>query len=161
MAWGALPFCPLKRMAGDGLPCALCAHFLHDYLDNSLRLSFLNRPALAAKLLPIFLRDILADLREVMSNDPFMEHCIRRCRRLEKKEKAQAIEAFLRLDRRLRETLNVWAILCVEAGIKDFKAIDTWVSHTQYEIFMTIRDIHEEHKDKREVKGFDMPFLEI
>ena len=152
-------------MAGDGLPCALCAHFLHDYLDNSLRLSFPGRRATAvAKLLPVFLRDVLADIRQLIGDDPYMEHCMRRCRRQEKTDKLLAITEFLKLDRRLQETINSWAIMFIDAGIKDLRAIDGWVSHTLYEIFMIIREYHEEHKDKHEVKGYDLqgiPFLEI
>ncbi len=139
-------FFPLKRMTAAEFPCALCKQFLHDYLDYSLRVRFRKREAAAKALHPIFLRDLLADIGALFAANDFMDYRLSRSRAIQKRKGVNdALHFFYKTDVRLRATLDLWVILCSEAGLATLELIEPWVSHTLYEVFTIIKDYHKGH----------------
>ncbi len=149
---------------GNTIPCGRCRVLLHDYLEYSLQVSFRNKKEQAFTLHSIFLQEILADLREFFSGDYMRVAALAKCRRIEKKKgRHSALHYFFSIDPRLKATLDLWAMHCLELNLAGLKEIDTWVSHTIYEIFTIIAEFHEGHSKKGELVLLleEIPFLEI
>jgi len=139
-------FSPLKRMAPEEFPCALCKQFLHDYLEYSLGVTFRKREAAAKALHPIFLRDLIADIRALFTENEFIQYRIIRCRAIQKRKGfTDALRYFYKTDVRLRTTFNEWLMLSCEAGIAKPELIERWISYIMYEIFMILYDYHKGH----------------
>ena len=127
-------------------PCALCKQFLHDYLDYSLRICFRKREAAAKALHATFLRDLLADMRELFVAHELFSYRLSRCRAMKRRKgTTDAMHYFFAIDPRLRTTFDLWAILCSEAGLAKIAVLDTWISHTLYETFTIIEEYHMGH----------------
>jgi hypothetical protein len=149
-------------MAAAEFPCALCKQFLQDYLDYSLRTCFRKREAAAKALHPIFLRDLLADMRELFTANELVSYRLSRCRAMERRKGAtDAMQYLFAIDPRLRRTLDEWAILSVEAGLGKLELIETWVSHTIYEVFTIIEDYHKGHIPRQSSSPPSSPTEEV
>lgn len=98
------------------------------------------------KLHAEMLREILADIRGVYQAKRRFKYLIQTCRQIQKKEGiTAAIHHLFRTEPRIYSVVDEWVIRCTEAGLEKVSVIDTWVSHTLYEIFMIIKGVHKEH----------------